>query len=93
MPCMCGDSECPSCGLAQGTLTQTDVRSVTVRKREWYRKHLIDARSAARLERALRTLADYETEVKFALLATHGEEKPHANVCAALRYLVDGWEG
>ena len=20
MPCMCGDSQCPSCGLAQGTL-------------------------------------------------------------------------
>lgn len=20
MPCLCGDSECPSCGLAQGTL-------------------------------------------------------------------------
>ncbi len=21
MPCMCGDTECPSCGMAQGTLT------------------------------------------------------------------------
>lgn len=23
MPCFCGDSECPSCGLAQETLTRT----------------------------------------------------------------------
>ncbi len=22
MPCMCGDSECPSCGFAQGTLQE-----------------------------------------------------------------------
>lgn len=22
MSCMCGDSECPSCGIAQGTLTE-----------------------------------------------------------------------
>jgi hypothetical protein len=27
MPCLCGDSQCPSCGLAQGTLEgpETDL--------------------------------------------------------------------
>lgn len=24
-PCMCGDTECPSCGAAQGTLTRLDA--------------------------------------------------------------------
>ena len=26
MTCMCGDTECPSCGLAQGTLDERDAR-------------------------------------------------------------------
>lgn len=25
MPCMCGDSQCPSCGLAQGTLERSPI--------------------------------------------------------------------
>lgn len=33
-PCMCGDAECPSCGLAQGTLTRPFERlSKTAKKR------------------------------------------------------------
>lgn len=28
-PCMCGDSECPSCGTAQGTITRAKLRRVT----------------------------------------------------------------
>lgn len=29
MTCMCGDTECPSCGLAQGTLDERDALRAT----------------------------------------------------------------
>jgi hypothetical protein len=34
MPCMCGDSECPSCGLAQGTIDWSGARGVSPDTRE-----------------------------------------------------------
>lgn len=37
MTCMCGDTECPSCGLAQGTLDERDL-AVDFLRRHGYRR-------------------------------------------------------
>ena len=39
MPCMCGDSECPSCGRAQGTYTG-EYDNLLVPGRVGSKKHL-----------------------------------------------------
>lgn len=64
--------------------------------RDWYQKHGIDMHEARRLERALCTLADFEGQIKSVLRDEIGDgasDHDHAHVCAALRHLVDGWEG
>ena len=31
-PCLCGDTECPSCGTAQGTYTGRRTRVLTIKR-------------------------------------------------------------
>lgn len=57
---------------------------------EWLQQHGLKARDALRLFRALCTLADYEGVIKRTLPKVDGDDRDHHNVCAALRYLVDG---
>ena len=54
------------------------------------RPRRLGARDAHRLLGALGVLADYEGAIKCALEATEGDERDHARVCRALRFLVDG---
>src|SRR3990167_11566373 len=49
MPCMCGDTECPSCGLAQGTLTPPrgsyeSFLAFSCRGAELYQKQIVLSR-------------------------------------------------
>ena len=61
-------------------------------KKEWLQKFNLKPRDGARLLRALCTLADYEGALKRALVERGHDEHPHAEVCDALRFIVDGHE-
>jgi len=60
---------------------------------EWLKEHGLSAKDAQRLFNALATLADYEGPLKDAadkLRSRTDFGHALADVCAAIRYLVDG---
>jgi hypothetical protein len=63
--------------------------SVTATK-EQLKEYGVSRRDAARLERALCTLADFEGPIKQALTAGGGTDLSLGDVCDALRRIVDG---
>lgn len=64
------------------------------RKAKWYAARGVTGREARQLERALCILADNEGAIKNALVTREvgGQQYNHQTICAALRYIVDGWE-
>ena len=57
------------------------------------RPRRLGARDAHRLLGAIAVLSEYEGVIKGALEATQGDERDHARLCRALRYLVDAYPG